>query len=194
MLIPTVLILNLITQLHVTRLCQDIDQRFSVVSRALRRQAILSVHHMKEFLAQFFKTKDSATAHVEFVPWVYNVRDWVEDRSLPKWTQQVAKYHHYRFRRVPEGTFIAHGVDVPLYRARCHMKEWSLDDLEWYPPSMIDKKTREGIVQVPCHGLRILPTQQLEEHFELIHVAPFEGDLAACDGSFCYLTVIVSNA
>ena len=75
MLIPTVLILNLITQLHVTRLCQDIDQRFSVVSRALRRQAILSVHHMKEFLAQLFKTKDSATAHVEFVPWVYNVRD-----------------------------------------------------------------------------------------------------------------------
>ena len=37
---------------------EDIDQRFSVVSRALRRQTILSVQHMTAFLAQFFKVVD----------------------------------------------------------------------------------------------------------------------------------------
>ena len=34
---------------------EDIDQRFSVISRALRRTAILSVQHLMVFLSQFFK-------------------------------------------------------------------------------------------------------------------------------------------
>jgi hypothetical protein len=34
---------------------EDIDQRFSVVSRALRKENILSVQHLQAFLNQFFK-------------------------------------------------------------------------------------------------------------------------------------------
>ena len=117
---------------------------------------------------------DSRAAHVEFVPWVFNFRDWVEERANPKWTQQVAKYHHYRFRKVPEATFITAGVDVPLYCARCQMKEWDLDGLEWYPPPLIDKKTREGTEKVQCYGLRVLPSQDFDL-FREVGAAPFEG-------------------
>jgi hypothetical protein len=120
--------------------------------------------------------RDSTPSHAEFVPWVFNFRDWVEERSNPKWTQQVAKYHHYRFQNVPEGAFTAAGLDVPLYRARCHMKEWELDDLAWYPPPMMDKRSRTGTVKVVCNGLRVLPSQDFDE-FESIGVAPFEGEL-----------------
>jgi hypothetical protein len=36
---------------------EDIDQRFSIVSRALRRESILSVQQLEVFLNQFFKVR-----------------------------------------------------------------------------------------------------------------------------------------
>lgn len=45
----------LVSFLPVGHTHEDIDQRFSVISRALRTENILSVQHMREFLSTFFK-------------------------------------------------------------------------------------------------------------------------------------------
>jgi hypothetical protein len=154
---------------------EDIDQRFSVISRKLRREAILSIQHFKAFLEGFFKTSDSVPCHAEFVPWVYNFRDWAEERTNPKWTQAVHKYHHYRFHRVDEAVFSVRDEEVPNHRARCHMKAWVLDDLEWYPPPLMDKKVAGGrVIKVPCHGLRVLCAKDFGD-FADVNVLPFEG-------------------
>ena len=142
----------------------------------IQSRSLHAVHSTFTINCVAFKVRDAVPAIADFVPWVFNFRDWAELRTNNKWTQQVAKYHHYRFRAVPESVFVARGVDAPLYRTRCHMKEWDLEGLEWHPPSLIEKKTRSGIVKVPCHGLRVMPSQNFDEFVD-VGVAPFEGEL-----------------
>ena len=118
---------------------EDIDQRFSVVSRKLRREVVLSVQAFKALLESLFKD-DSRPPQVTLVPYVWDFAAWVRPHINVGYAQfqSVQKYHQYRFTRHEEV-------------ARMHMREWPHEGCVWFPPKHADGATHE------CHGIDLLP-------------------------------------
>jgi hypothetical protein len=97
----------------------------------------------------------------------------------------VAKYHHYCLECAPdsegsaaqateEGVAEEH-IAFNQYKGRCHMREWPLDGMEWFPPALLDAPipgNRDR--KVPCHGIQILICQDYDDFFD-VDVAQFDG-------------------
>jgi hypothetical protein len=104
----------------------------------------------------------------------------------------VAKYHHYRFEwsaaeeegaqaqePVEEGAAEEGAADEHVafskYKGRCHMREWPLDGMEWFPPALVDAPVPGNQERkAPCHGIQILICRDYDDFFE-VDVAEFDG-------------------
>ena len=103
---------------------EDIDQRFSVISRYLRRNDVLT---MQAFLAQLRNLNEKGSKEkivtAKTLHWMYDFSAWAIACVDPRF-KQFTKHHVFRFKRVSVTKTGADGISITLYEARTHAKQW----------------------------------------------------------------------
>ena len=110
--------------LYVGHTHEDIDQRFSVISRFLMDNDVLT---MEDFLSELRKLNNNdkekkVTARA--LDWVYDYSEWARDVVDSRFSQFM-KHHVFRFKIVRCATVNEHGQEEISNEVRMHVKEWA---------------------------------------------------------------------
>ena len=109
--------------LYVGHTHEDIDQRFSVISRHLMRHDILTMQKFLETLRECNKGgKEVVTAKT--LDWVYDFSPWALD-VVDKRFEKFTKHHVFRIKKVKVLRRNQDGVVEEVEDVRMHVKEWA---------------------------------------------------------------------
>ena len=149
--------------LYVGHTHEDIDQIFSVVSRALRNTNVLTI---KDFLDMLYEkvmqnktqsNKQKGAVYAQVLAWVWNVHGWTELVRDKKFAQYT-RYHVFRFTIEPKDE-----------STRLHVREWSRDDdaMGYWPKT-----------GAPDYSLGVAYKNEAGKHLrDKIGIAAFDGKM-----------------
>ena len=162
--------------LYVGHTHEDIDQRFSVISRHLRMHDILTMQKFLQALRELNKGGKEPVVTARTLDWMYDFSPWALD-VVDKRFEKFTKHHVFRFKKVPVLRRNENGQEVREEEVRMHVKEWARkkdgESFPYFP----------NLVRHQSYGMKLVNNASSKggvvryEEKNKIGIAAFEGKL-----------------
>jgi hypothetical protein len=161
--------------LYVGHTHEDIDQRFSVISRHLKQHDVLTMEAFLQVLRKLNTGGKEKEVTARTLDWMYDFSPWALD-VVDKRFEKFTKHHVFRFKKV-KVPLNENGQQVEEDDVRMHVKEWARkEEGKSFPyfPDLVNHRSYG--VKMVNHDHSKGGIARYEERNK-IGIAPFEGKL-----------------